>query len=74
MQQHRCPMRGQNKAAHAQFLKDYERLAELVEKEGASTSLVLQLKDMLGHWLTNHICKVDTNLRQTHTSKVSRRG
>ncbi len=72
MQQHRCPMRGQNKAAHAQFLKDYERLAELVEKEGASTTLVLQLKDMLGHWLTNHICKVDTGLRQHHAGEVSR--
>ncbi len=67
MQQHRCPMRGQNKAAHAQFLKDYERLAQLVEAEGASTTLVIQLKEMLGHWLTNHICKVDTSLRKCGT-------
>lgn len=65
MQEHRCPMRGQNKAAHAQFLKDYERLAEIVERDGATTTLVLQLKDMLGNWLTNHICKVDSGLRET---------
>ena len=24
MQEHRCPSRGQNKAAHTKFLKDYE--------------------------------------------------
>jgi hemerythrin len=65
MQEHRCPMRGQNKAAHAQFLKDYGKLAELVQREGASTTLVIQLKEMLGNWLKNHICKVDTSLRQT---------
>ncbi|HEY9172051.1 MAG TPA: bacteriohemerythrin [Verrucomicrobiae bacterium] len=65
MQQHRCPMRGQNRAAHVQFLKDYERLAEIVERDGATTTLVIQLKEMLGNWLTNHICKVDTSLRAT---------
>ena len=63
MQEHKCPVRGKNKAAHVQFLKDYESLVEIVKRDGASTTAVIQLKEMLGNWLKNHICRVDTNLR-----------
>ena len=63
MQRHGCPVRGKNKAAHAQFLRDYEGLVEVVKREGASTTVLLQLKEMLGNWLNNHICSVDTGLR-----------
>ena len=63
MDQHRCPARGKNKVAHTQFLKDYGNLVETVKRDGASTTAVIQLKEMLGNWLKNHICKVDTHLR-----------
>jgi len=63
MEQHHCPVRGKNKAAHVQFLKDYESLVEIVKRDGPTTSAVLQLKGMLGNWLQNHICSVDTHLR-----------
>jgi hemerythrin-like metal-binding protein len=72
MQQHRCPVRGKNKAAHARFLKDYGTLVQIVEQEGASTTVVIKLKEMLGNWLTNHICTIDTHLRDcagAHRSK-----
>ena len=71
MQQHQCPARGKNKAAHAQFLQDYTSLVEIVKRDGASTTAVIQLKEMLGNWLKNHICKVDAQLRgcaQIHQS------
>jgi len=63
MDQHQCPVRGKNKAAHVQFLRDYESLVEIVKRDGASTTAVIQLKEMLGNWLKNHICSIDTNLR-----------
>jgi len=63
MQSHQCPAHGQNKAAHAQFLRDYEKLVELVKRDGATTTLVIQVKELLGNWLKNHICSVDTKLR-----------
>lgn len=63
MQENRCPSRGQNKAAHLQFLNEFEKLAASLEKDGVSTRLVLQLKELLGNWLQNHICKVDLQLR-----------
>jgi hemerythrin-like metal-binding protein len=62
MQQHQCPARGQNKAAHIEFLRDYEKLVEIVKRDGASTSTVIKLKEMLGNWLKNHICTVDRKL------------
>jgi hemerythrin-like metal-binding protein len=63
MQSHQCPARGQNKSAHVQFLRDYETLAEIIKRDGPSTTAVLQIKDLLGNWLKNHICSVDTKLR-----------
>ena len=63
MQSHHCPARGQNKAAHVQFLRDYETLAEIIKRDGPSTTAVLQVKDLLGNWLKNHICSIDTKLR-----------
>jgi len=63
MEEHRCPARGQNQAAHAKFLKDYGQLVAMVNENGASTKVALHLKQMLGDWLTNHICRIDAQLR-----------
>jgi hemerythrin len=63
MQEHQCPVRGKNKAAHAQFLRDYGCLVETVECDGATTTAVIQVKELLGNWLKNHICGTDTQLR-----------
>lgn len=65
MAQHRSPSRGENKAAHTQFLKAYAGLMEEFERTGPTTTLLLQLKGMVAEWLTDHICKIDTRLRET---------
>jgi hemerythrin len=63
MQEHQCPSREANKAAHAKFLRDYQDVMEMVREHGASIKVALRLKQMLGDWLTNHICRIDTGLR-----------
>ena len=63
MQSHRCPARGQNKAAHVKFLGDFGKLVEIVKRDGPSTTAVIQIKELLGNWLQNHICGVDSKLR-----------
>ena len=63
MQQHQCPIRGRNKAAHVQFLSDYGNLVEIVKRDGPSTTAVLKIKELLGNWLNRHICGIDTKLR-----------
>jgi hemerythrin-like metal-binding protein len=68
MQEHRCPSAAKNKEAHAKFLKDYERVVEMVKTNGASTKMAIQLKQMLGDWLSSHICTIDTGLRKCGAS------
>ena len=63
MQAHQCPVRGKNKVAHQQFLRDYSNLVETVKRDGATTTAVIQVKELLGNWLKNHICGTDTQLR-----------
>jgi hemerythrin-like metal-binding protein len=69
MREHRCPSEAQNKAAHAKFLKDYEKVVALVKLNGASTRVAIQLKQMLGDWLNTHICSIDTGLRNCSASR-----
>jgi hemerythrin len=63
MEERACPVRNNNKVAHRQFLDQFAKFQERFSREGATTSLVLQLKNLTSSWLTSHICKVDTNLR-----------
>jgi hemerythrin-like metal-binding protein len=63
MDHHHCPARGANKVAHAEFLKKYTEILERLKKDGATTRLVLDLKELVGNWLQKHICSVDTKLR-----------
>ena len=63
MQEHRCPVAGQNRVAHEKFLKDYEGVVAMVQANGASSKVAIELKRMLGDWLSSHICRMDTNLR-----------
>jgi hemerythrin len=42
---------------------DIAGMAAMLQQDGASTTAVIQLKEMLGNWLQNHICTVDTGLR-----------
>jgi methyl-accepting chemotaxis protein len=64
MDETQCPNSAKNKLAHKQFLAQFAKFKERFDKEGATTSLILELKNMTSAWLVNHICKVDTGLRQ----------
>jgi hemerythrin-like metal-binding protein len=64
MDQHRCPSKGVNKAAHIKFLKTFDELNTNFEAHGPTTSMLLDLRTLVGDWLTTHICSVDTKLRQ----------
>jgi hemerythrin-like metal-binding protein len=65
MDEQACPAAAANKAAHRQFLQDYERLIDAVKQKGASTHLLLDLKSCVAQWLTHHILTVDTQLQSS---------
>jgi hemerythrin len=64
MEQHRCPSRDVNKMAHKKFLNNFERLQRDFEAQGPTTSLLLDMRRLVGDWLASHICSVDKNLGQ----------
>jgi hemerythrin len=64
MEQHRCPARVRNKTAHEEFLKVFRRLLATFEAKGPTTTVLIELKQLVGDWLRNHICSIDTSLRK----------
>ncbi|GAB4390553.1 MAG: hemerythrin family protein [Thermodesulfovibrionales bacterium] len=48
-----------HKAQHAEFIRDFNALKDLLEKEGSSSYLVIKTNRAVCDWLTNHIKKVD---------------
>lgn len=71
MEARHCPSRYDNKTAHRQFLHDFEAIIETVKHQGATTSILLQLKTMVRDWLQNHICSIDTHLRECVSTRKS---
>jgi hemerythrin len=63
MEQTLCPARAKNKLAHVKFVQEFQKLAAAFEKKGETTTLLLQLRQLVAGWLTNHICSIDTQLR-----------
>lgn len=64
MDQHRCPSKAANKAAHLRFLQKFEALRQNFETPRPTTAMLLDLRSLVGDWLATHICSVDTKLRQ----------
>lgn len=62
MEEHRCPSAQKNKLAHQAFLKNFEKLVADFETKGESTMVLLDLRRLVGDWLVNHICSIDTKL------------
>ena len=63
MNKWKCPVAGKNKCAHDQFLTTYENFMEKYNRKGHSEALAWEIHDTLEQWLSNHICKIDVQLR-----------
>ncbi len=62
MEQHQCPSRNANRAAHQEFLKRFTDLVQAFD-QGLDTSVLVDLKDLTSRWLTSHICGIDAKLK-----------
>ncbi|HXH72545.1 MAG TPA: bacteriohemerythrin [Mariprofundaceae bacterium] len=63
MRQRKCPVAKQNQEQHDKLLQAYTHYRERFEIEGVSSDLLNKLHSFLLSWLTNHILKIDTNLK-----------
>lgn len=66
-----CPSREKNKIAHEKFLEKFQSLVTTFDTQGPTTSVLLELRNLVGGWLTNHICSIDTKLRGCNSSCAS---
>ena len=62
-----CPAAAANKQAHAEFIEVFKHLRQHFEEEGATPTLVLEIKDTLSRWLVDHIRRIDTKLNDCVT-------
>jgi hemerythrin len=63
MEERQCPVRVENRLAHAAFLREYQTLAALFSMNGDPDEIAVEIKKMVAHWLSTHICRVDLKLR-----------
>jgi hemerythrin len=62
MLRYECPAAQLNVSEHAEFLRIVTRFRADYEAQGATTKLVLRMKDQLAWWLETHIRAIDTQL------------
>jgi hemerythrin len=63
MERYRCPIAAQNKAAHSEFIANFEEIKAEFNKNGASLLLVMKVNQNLLDWFINHIKKIDVQLK-----------
>ncbi len=56
------PGTAQHKADHAAFVRRFQENVEIFRKKGATSMVVLDLRDMLRGWLVKHVCTIDVQL------------
>jgi hemerythrin len=63
MDSYHCPVHGLNKQEHERFrgfIRDYKRLCEL---QGFKLDLLQNLHVVMSKWITEHILKIDSQLK-----------
>lgn len=63
MDELKCPLRVDNRRAHARFLQEFRRLQQEFTAECDPDEVAVEIKKMTAHWLTSHICRIDVALR-----------
>lgn len=63
MESHRCPNHADNQKEHERFrgfIRDYKKLCEL---QGFKVELLKNLHEVMSKWITEHILRIDTQLK-----------
>ena len=64
MERHNCPLHDVNKAAHEKFLQQFTEIKAGIERRGLTRGSIIRIEGFLCSWLTQHIQKIDTGLRE----------
>lgn len=69
MLKRRCPVAQQNRSEHIAFKAFLARSLEVYHHKGYNKDWALELYKKLENWLSNHICRVDIQLRNYSEKK-----
>ncbi len=58
----RYPAMAEHKAQHAEFVRRFQENVETYRAKGATSIVVLDIRDMLRGWLVTHVCSADLQL------------
>jgi|GEM_PF-789863 len=70
MERYRSPLQDVNVAEHKKFLQQFAKIKKRINDEGLSRQMVIRLEGFLCGWLSNHIMKVDSSLREVLPEKT----
>ena len=59
----RCPAAGVNREAHARFIEFAAQFRERHDTSGFDAAEARHLAESIESWLTDHICKIDVQLK-----------
>lgn len=62
MQERRFPGAASHEAQHAEFVRRFREASEAHRSKGATSAVVLELRELLRGWLVTHVCTVDLQL------------
>ena len=63
MNQYKCPVAAQNKRAHAEFVKTFNKFYEQWQTGDMTPQLVSDTHAHLENWLLEHVARTDSQLR-----------
>jgi hemerythrin len=63
MHEHKCPVAAENKKAHAEFVKKFDRFYTEWQTGNMTPKLARDTYAELEKWLVKHVAQVDTQLR-----------
>ena len=58
-----CPIAGKNKIAHDKFIEAFKIFQNKINGDKDSDAPLIEFHHFLKTWLTDHICKIDTQLK-----------
>lgn len=64
MFKHKCPVALENQKAHKRFIEGYESYCERYHRRGATKDLAEDIHAECERWMVEHICKIDTHLKE----------
>jgi hemerythrin len=63
MDSYKCPVHGENKEAHREFMVFFRQFKQRFEADGGRPQILLELHESCSNWIRRHIMQIDVHLK-----------